>query len=104
MKIANKENSRAKNNRKLTINCLHPSNQGRTDGKRELLTFETKKLPLRKPTAPFKTLQRGTNFNNILSTEKSCRCEGKLMDHSLTQRESKCFTDLNHRVQGDSYR
>lgn len=44
------------------------------------------------------------NFNNILSSEKSCRCEGKLMDHSLTQRESKCFTDLQHRVQGDSYR
>lgn len=70
MKIANKENSRAKNNQKLSIHCLHPSNQGRTDGKRELLTFETKKEHLRKPTAPFILCSVGQKLQQYLAIRK----------------------------------
>lgn len=102
MKIANKENSRAKNNQKLTINCLiHQTKEEQMV--KELLTFGTK-FSLSSLQLPLNSAAWDRNFNNILSSEKSCRYEGELMDHSLTQRESKCFTDSHHRVQGDSYK
>lgn len=103
MKIANKENSKAKNNQKLTRNCLIHQTQEEQMAKEncwllgQSLLSENLQLPLN-------SAAWDRNFNNIFSSEKSCRCEGKLMDHSLTQRESKCSTDSHHRVQGDSYK
>lgn len=96
MKIANKENSGAKNNWKLTINYLiHQTKEGQMV--KENCWF-LRQRSLLSEILPLNPLTWDRNFNNILSSEKSCRCEDKLMDHSLKRTESKCFTDLHHRV------